>query len=132
MEVLQHVTGHGTQGVKAKLSTIQQRVLVARVKLGDFATVWDVIDWVEAREMAKLGMKRIFLPSYSTELNPTERIFEEVQQPIEGYVYPSLGARQYRIDRFLRQLRADKERLRSLVSWDWIENVFHQLPLPIT
>jgi transposase len=77
-------------------------------------------------------MNRIFLPSYSPELNPAERIFEEVRRHIEGFVYPSLDAKQYRIDRFLRQLHADKERLRLLVSWEWIENVFQQLPIPAT
>lgn len=49
VEVLQRVTGHGTQGVKAKLSAVQQKALVARVKLGDFATLWDVRAWVQAR-----------------------------------------------------------------------------------
>ena len=48
-EVLQRVTGHATQGVKAKLSDVQQKALVARVKLGDFATVWAVLRWVEGR-----------------------------------------------------------------------------------
>jgi transposase len=48
-EVLQRVTGHASQGVAAKLSAIQQKALVARVKLGDFATVWDVMAWVQAR-----------------------------------------------------------------------------------
>lgn len=49
VEVLRRVTGHGTVGVPAYLNVIQQKALVARVKLGDFRTVWDVIDWVEAR-----------------------------------------------------------------------------------
>jgi transposase len=48
-EVLRRVSGHGTQGVKAKLSALQQKALVARVRLGDFATVWQVLAWVEAR-----------------------------------------------------------------------------------
>jgi len=48
-EVMRRVSGHGTQGVKAKLSSVQQKALVARVKLGDFTTVWDVLAWVEAR-----------------------------------------------------------------------------------
>lgn len=48
-EVLRRVTGHGTVGVSAQLTTLQQKALVARVALGDFRTVWDVVDWVEAR-----------------------------------------------------------------------------------
>lgn len=48
-EVLRRVQGHGTVGVPSCLTAIQQKALVARVKLGDFRTVWDVRVWVEAR-----------------------------------------------------------------------------------
>jgi len=48
-EVLRRVTGHGVKGVSAYLNDVQQRALVARVALGDFRTVWDVMHWVEAR-----------------------------------------------------------------------------------
>lgn len=48
-KVLRRVTGHGTVGVAAQLTGLQQKALVARVKLGDFRTVWDVMAWVEAR-----------------------------------------------------------------------------------
>ena len=48
-EVLRRVTGHGTVGAPAYLNALQQKALVARVKLGDFKTVWDVMGWVEAR-----------------------------------------------------------------------------------
>ena len=65
-------------------------------------------------------MNRIFLPPYSPELNPAERIFEEVRREIEGFVYPTIQAKQHRIEQFLRRLRADKKRLTSLVSWDWV------------
>lgn len=48
-EVLRRVSGHGTVGSAPYLNGIQQKALVARVKLGDFRTVWDVMAWVEAR-----------------------------------------------------------------------------------
>ena len=48
-EVLRRVTGHGTVGVPAFLNGLQQKALAARVKVGDFRTVWDVIEWVKAR-----------------------------------------------------------------------------------
>jgi transposase len=48
-EVLKRVRGHGTVGAPAYLSELQQKALAARVKLGDFRTVWDVMDWVKAR-----------------------------------------------------------------------------------
>jgi transposase len=90
--------------------------------------IWDGAAAHRGQAMATLDMRSIFLPSYSPELNPAERIFEEVRRHIEGLVYPSLYAKQYRIDHFLRRLRADKDRLRQLASWDWIESIFNQLP----
>lgn len=94
--------------------------------------IWDGATAHRGRQMAHLPMQRIFLPSYSPELNPAERIFEEVRRHIEGIVYPSLAAKQYRIDHFLRRLRADKARLQQLVSWDWIDLAFNQLPEPFS
>jgi transposase len=48
-EVLHRVLGHGSQGKPSYLSQDQQKALVARVLLGDFATVWEVMEWVKAR-----------------------------------------------------------------------------------
>lgn len=90
--------------------------------------IWDGASSHRGQDIGQLPMKRVFLPPYSPELNPAERIFEEVRREIEGFVYASIAAKQHRIDQFLRRLRADKERLTSLVSWDWINKVFNQLP----
>jgi hypothetical protein len=90
--------------------------------------IWDGASSHRGRDMGTLPMNRIFLPAYSPELNPAERIFEEIRRHIEGIVYSSLQAKQHRIEHFLRRLPADKERLKQLVSWEWIENVFNQLP----
>lgn len=90
--------------------------------------IWDGASSHRGQQMATLAMTRIFLPPYSPELNPAERIFEEIRAEIEGFVYPSLQAKQHRIDQFLRRLRNDKARLQQLVCWDWLQNVFNQLP----
>lgn len=90
--------------------------------------LWDGASSHRGQDIGQLPMNRLFLPPYSPELNPAERIFEEVRREIEGFVYASLQAKQHRIDQFLRRLRADKVRLASLVSWDWITHIFNQLP----
>ena len=79
--------------------------------------------------MGQLGFARICLPPYSPELNPAERIFEEVRRQVEGQVYPSLKAKQSAIDHLLRQLRSDRNRLRRLIGWDWIQRTMAQLPV---
>jgi hypothetical protein len=94
--------------------------------------IWDGASSHRGQDIAQLPVNRIFLPPYSPELNPAERIFEEVRREIEGFVYPTIQAKQHRIDQFLRRLRADKQRLASLVSWDWIVDIFNQLPQDYT
>jgi len=90
--------------------------------------IWDGASSHRGQDIGQLPMNRIFLPPYSPELNPAERIFEEVRRETEGFVYPTIQAKQHRIEQFLRRLRADKKRLASLVSWDWITDIFNQLP----
>ncbi len=90
--------------------------------------VWDGASSHRGKLMGQVGFARIFLPSYSPELNPAERVFEEVRRHVEGKVYPSLKAKQSAIDHLLRQLRSDKNRLRRLIGWDWIQRTMVQLP----
>lgn len=48
-EVLQRTTGHQARGVAPYLNPTQQKAVAARVELGDFRTVRDVMEWVKAR-----------------------------------------------------------------------------------
>lgn len=97
-------------------------------KWGLETVIWDGASSHRGQDIGTLFMNRIFLPPYSPEFNPAERIFEEVRREIEGFVYPSIQAKQHRIHQFLKRLRADRQCLASLVSWDWITDVFEQLP----
>jgi len=90
--------------------------------------VWDGAPSHRGKLMGEVGFGRIFLPAYSPELNPAERVFEEVRRHIEGAVYPSLKAKTAAIDHLLRQMRADKPRLKRLIGWNWIKQVLEQLP----
>ncbi len=90
--------------------------------------VWDGAPSHRGKLMGQLSFERIFLPAYSPELNPAERVFEEIRGHVEGEVYPSLKAKMAAIDHVLRQLRADKPRLKRLIGWDWIKQAFEQVP----
>lgn len=90
--------------------------------------VWDGAPSHRGKIMGEVGFERVFLPAYSPELNPAERVFEEVRRQIEGEVYPSLSAKRAAIDHLLRQLRADKRRLQQLIGWHWLRQALTQLP----
>jgi hypothetical protein len=72
----------------------------------------------------------VFLPPYSPELDPVEHIFEGPRAEIEGVVYPSLPAKQLAVEHHPRQLAADREWVKRLVNWHWIQTAFDCLPEP--
>lgn len=73
-------------------------------------------------------MPLIGLPPYSPELNPAERVLQEVRRAIEGKVHPTLEDKMAAVEKFLMELEADPGRVRSLACWDWIDAAVQQLP----
>ena len=83
--------------------------------------VWDGAPAHKARVMSELSTKRLLLPSYSPELNPVERVFEEIRRHVEGRVYPDLASKRQAVEVYLNALAADPERVRRLCAWRWIQ-----------
>lgn len=94
------------------------------------AVVWDRAPAHAARAVLPPDVQRIFLPPYAPELDPAERIFEEIRREIEGEVYASLAAKQHAIEQFLRRLAADPQRVKALIGWEWIQAAYAALPTP--
>jgi hypothetical protein len=84
-------------------------------------TIWDGAGVHRGHSLAELPGQRIIQPAYSPELNPAERVFQEIRRAIEGIVYPSLLDKRHAVDDFLTKLAADPERIKSLCFWNWIE-----------
>jgi hypothetical protein len=104
----------GAEEMLGAIAGLKQQTEVA-------AMVWDGAPSHRDEQVATLGLSLIGLPPYSPELNPAERVFEEVRREIEGKVYPTLEDKVAAVDAFLAELEAKPERLRSLARWDWIE-----------
>ena len=81
--------------------------------------------------MHGLGLPLIGLPPYSPELNPAERVIEEVCRWIEGKVYPSLEDKVVAVSAYLTGLESDPDRVRALTGWDWIEQAVQGAPAHI-
>lgn len=75
-----------------------------------------------------VGLPLIRLPPYSPELNPAERVFEEVRRWTEGKVYPSLEDKVAAVAAYLTELESNPGRVRGLAGWDWIEDAIQTLP----
>jgi DDE superfamily endonuclease len=84
------------------------------------AVVWDGAASHRARVVRELGLPLITQPPAAPELNPAERVFEELRRAVEGRTYPTLEAKMAVVDQELQALAADPDRVRRLTAWAWI------------
>ena len=94
------------------------------------AVVWDGHGAHTARLLADLPIARVRLPPYSPELNPAERVFQELRRRVEGRTYDTVADKQAIADAYLTDLAADPDRVRRLCAWDWLVNALDALPNP--
>ena len=92
------------------------------------AVVWDGAPSHRSALVQDLGFPLIQQPAYAPELNPVERLIEEVRRAVEGRVYASLEAKVAVIERELLTWDADPKRVRQLMGWAWIMDTLDQLP----
>lgn len=97
---------------------------------GPVAVVWDGAGPHRGKRLRDLPGERVFLPAYSPELNPAERVLEEIRRRVEGRVYATLADKQAEVDAFLQELAADPGRVRRLCGWDWVVAALDALPPP--
>ena len=91
--------------------------------------MWDEAPSHRAKSLAELGTARAFLPSYSPELDPAERIFfEEVRRRVEGKTHEGLHDKREEAQSYLKEPAADPERVKSLCGWGWLRASLESLP----
>ena len=93
--------------------------------------VWDNAPSHRDADIADLDLTFVGLPPYSPELNPAERLFEEVRRRVEGRVYVTLDDKAADVQAFLEELDADPSRVRRLCGWNWINDAVAALPDPL-
>lgn len=84
------------------------------------ALLWDGAGPHRGKRLHDLPTTRLFLPPYSPELNPVERVFEEIRRRVEGQVYATLDAKQAAVEAYLQELAAAPARVRQLCAWSWL------------
>ena len=94
------------------------------------AIIWDGAGTHRARLLADLPTARVRLPSYSPELNPAERVFQEIRRRTEGRVYAAIADKQAVAQGYLASLAADPTCGSRLCGWDWITDALAALPSP--
>jgi hypothetical protein len=94
------------------------------------AVIWDGAGAHRANLLADLPTVRVRLPAYSPELNPAERVFQEIRRRTEGCVYDSVADKQAIADAYLTTLAAHPARVKRLCGWPWISDALDRLPHP--
>lgn len=84
------------------------------------AVVWDNAPAHKAKLVRAVGVPLLPLPSYAPELNPAERVFEELRRAVEGWVYGDIDKKVAAVERILQEFAADPARVRRLAGWTWI------------
>ena len=95
------------------------------------ALIWDNAPGHRDADIADLDLAFVGLPSYSPELNPAERLFEEIRRRVEGRVYATVDDKAAEVQALLEELDADPPRVRRLCGWDWINAAIASLPTPL-
>lgn len=90
--------------------------------------VWDGASSHKGKGLEELRTARVLLPAYSPELNPAERVFEEVRRRIEGLVYESVEAKKQLAEDYLKEFEGDPEGVKSLCGWGWLRESLEALP----
>ncbi len=103
-------------------------VVAAWQAAGIAALVWDGAPAHRATLVREVGVTLLTQPPAAPELNPVERIFQELRRAVEGLVYATLAEKVAAVERELEALAADPVRLQRLVGWDWIADTLAQLP----
>jgi len=93
------------------------------------AVVWDRAGAHRTHVVRAVGLPLIEQPAGSPELNPAERIFEELRRVIEGRLYDTIEEKVAAVEHELAALAADPARVRRLAGWAWITEACHALPL---
>lgn len=92
--------------------------------------VWDRAGFHRANEVKRVaGVSFIELPPYSPELNPVERLIEELRKFTANKVFESIDEIEDELIKALRQYIENHDKVQSLCAYPWIKNQLDNLHL---
>jgi transposase len=83
--------------------------------------VWDNAPCHRRRDLYEIeGLTLVPLPSYSPELNPAERFFEEMRKATANRVFETIEIQEELITDAINAWSDDLVRMKQLLGYDWI------------
>lgn len=112
--------------ISAKMDTLNMNAFLNHVSKrhpGDYIVM--VVDGASSHRSKDLcvpkNMALLRLPAYSPELNPAERLWDELREKeFANRVFDSIGSAMAQTARGLKKLENSPKRLSSLTGWEWI------------
>lgn len=87
----------------------------------DVVVVLDNAPCHRSQRLRKIeGLTLVFLPSYSPELNPAERFFEEIRRGTANVIFDGLASLEDTITTFVNSWSENLEAMQRLLGYDWI------------
>ena len=81
--------------------------------------VWDNAS-LKNKKLEDDDLTILFLPSYSPELNPTERFFQEMRKVTANQTFENIEEQEKLIEKALINYMSNKEKIKQLCGYDWI------------
>ncbi len=79
------------------------------------------VGWDEEEE--KPNTKIVYLPPYSPDFNPQERMFQEIKKPLKGEFFNDLPPIEKLIIHRVKDFENNPQAVKKLTAWDWIVNI---------
>ena len=82
--------------------------------------VWDNASFHKSKKLEDDDLTIMFLPSYSPELNPTERFYGEIRKVTANRIFKNIEEQEKLIDEALTNYMKNKESIKQLCGYEWI------------
>ena len=82
--------------------------------------VWDNASFHKSKKLVNQDLSIKFLPSYSPELNPVERFFQEMRKVTANRIFENIEIQENLINEALEDYMKNRESIKQLCGYDWI------------
>jgi len=111
----------GFDDICSKHTELFLKALKEKFSKEHLVIVWDRAPFHRQKLLQKEHMSLIFLPSYSPQLNPVERFFEEIRKFTANKIFPEgITALSKTIEDAIKELCESFEALKQLTGYQWI------------
>jgi transposase len=88
--------------------------------------VWDNAAFHKSKKLEDEDLTILFLPSYSPQLNPVERFFQEIRKVTANRIFKNIEEQEKLIEQTLISYIKNKESITKLCGYPWIIDAWHK------